>query len=189
MGWYEHPPNPTIDKLDDNQVIALVRENSDMFKVLYERYFHRIYSYCLKRTNNVQMAEDLSSEVFINVFKKLDSYKGGYFTGWLFRIAHNVVVDHYRKHKKVVAIDNIPLQNESHMTNIIAHQLFIEEILSELDESEREILMLRLDAELSAPEIARLTGKSANAVRVQIYRLLKRLRERHGAIRRENDDS
>lgn len=182
MGWDEHPPDPTMDELGDDQVIALVRQNSEVFKVLYERYFQRVYRYCLKRTSNVYIAEDLCSEVFIKVLSKLDLYDGGNFAGWLFRIAHNIVIDHYRKHKKVIALEEIQLTGETQMTNTIANQLAVAELLSELSESERELLMLRLDAELSAPEIAAITGQTANAVRVQIYRLLKRLRDRYAAV-------
>jgi RNA polymerase sigma-70 factor (ECF subfamily) len=183
MGWNEHPPDPAMNALDDDQLIAVIRENSEFFSVLYERYFQRVYHYCLKRTSDVHIAEDLSSEIFIKVLSKLDSYRvGSHFPAWLFRIAHNSIVDHYRKHKKVLALETIQLRGDSQMINTVANQLAVEELLSELTESERELLMLRLDAELSAPEIAALTGKSANAVRVQIYRLLKRLRDRYEAM-------
>lgn len=181
MEWHQHPPDPATDKLDDDQIIARVRENSDYFSVLYERYFQRVYGYCLKRTSNVQIAEDLCSEIFIKVLSKLDTYTGGNFVAWLFRIAHNTVVDHYRQHKKVVAIDQLQLRSEAQMTKTVANQLAVEELLSELSDSERELITLRLQAGLSAPEIAEIVGKSANSVRVQIYRLLKRLRNRYGS--------
>lgn len=182
MEWHEHPPDPASDIPDDDEVIARVRENSDYFSVLYERYFQRVYGYCLKRTSNVQIAEDLCSDIFIKVLSKLDTYTGGNFAAWLFRIAHNTVVDHYRKNRKVVAIDQLQLRSDTQMSNTVANQLAVEELLSELNEDERELITLRLQAGLSAPEIAEIVGKSANSVRVQIYRLLKRLRDRYGAM-------
>lgn len=179
MAWNEHDPEPMVDQLDDDQLIARVRENPELFDVLYNRYFQRIYRYCLKRTNDVQQAEDLCSEVFITLYRKLDLYKGGHLAGWLFRIAHNIVIDHYRKQKQVIALDSVQLRGDSQMAQSIANQMLVEEMLSELSESERELITLRLDAGLSAPEIAEITGKSASAIRVQIYRLLKRLRDRY----------
>ena len=65
---------------DDDEVIARVRENSDYFSVLYERYFQRVYGYCLKRTSNVQIAEDLCSDIFIKVIEQ-----ARYLHRWEFR--------------------------------------------------------------------------------------------------------
>ncbi|MGJ3239340.1 MAG: RNA polymerase sigma factor [Anaerolineae bacterium] len=182
MESQKHSSEPPYDELDDDQVIALVQKNSDVFEVLYERYFQRVYHYCLKRTSDVQIAEDLCSDIFIKVMSNLASYTGGNFAGWLFRIAHNSVIDHYRRHKKVIALDSDLIRGDTQMTERIANQMAVEELLSELSESERELLSLRLDVELTAPEIAELTGKSANAVRVQVYRILQRLRDRYTAV-------
>jgi len=178
MGWFKSPPDVTT--LDDDAVIALVCDDPEKFEILYERYFQRIYRYCLKRTSQVQIAEDLSSEIFLRVLRHLDSYRPqGNFAAWLFRIAHNVVIDHYRRQKPSIAIDHIQMKGDSKMTQTVANQLLVADMLSDLTDDERELLVLRLEAELTAPEIAERTGKTANAVRVQIYRLLKRLRARY----------
>lgn len=110
---------------------------------------------------------------------KIDSYRPGNFPAWLFRIAHNIVVDHYRKQKQVIAIDSLRLEDDTRVIHEVDNQLLVQDLLSELSDDERELLSLRLDAGLSAPEIAEKTGKTANAVRVQIYRILKRLRDRY----------
>ncbi|MGB7337329.1 MAG: sigma-70 family RNA polymerase sigma factor [Phototrophicaceae bacterium] len=180
MQWKHTTLSDTaIQLLDDDQVIALIPDNPDAFEVLYKRYVQQIYRYCLKRTSNVQIAEDLCSEIFITVLHKLKTYQAGNFAAWLFTIAHHAVVDHYRKQKPVVALDNIQMEGESQMVQTITNQLLLAELLADLTDSERELLVLRLEAELSAPEIAKRTGQTANAVRVQIYRLLKRLRDRY----------
>ncbi len=179
MASHKRPPDTVLDALDDDQVVMRLRDNPAEFRVLYERYFQRVYGYCLKRTSNQQVAEDLSSEVFIKVMSKIESYQPGNFPAWLFRIAHNIVVDHYRKQKEVIAIDSLPLEGDSQMSSRVDNRLLAEELLSELLESERELLSLRFGAGLSAPEISEITGKSVSAVRVQIYRILKRLRDRY----------
>ncbi|MEO1289881.1 MAG: sigma-70 family RNA polymerase sigma factor [Chloroflexota bacterium] len=179
MGWNNTPATP-LDDLDDDQLVAMVQEDKSAFETLYRRYVQRIYRYCLKRTNNVQIAEDLCSDIFLRVLEKLDTYHpNGNFAGWLFRVAHNAIVDHYRRQKEVINIEHLQMKGETHMSKIVANQLLVSEILSELTDDERQLIVLRLEAELSAPEIAERTGQTANAVRVQIYRLMKRLRARY----------
>lgn len=188
MQWTKKTVSDTaIDILDDDQVIALIPDTPDAFEVLYKRYVQQIYRYCLKRTSNVQIAEDLCSEIFITVLHKLQTYQTGNFVAWLFTIAHHTVVDHYRKQKPVVALDTIQLKGDAQMAHTVTNQLLVADMLADLNDDERHLLVLRLELGLSAPEIAKQTGQTANAVRVQIYRLLKRLRDRYQATM--GDDS
>lgn len=176
----EHSLKPSRND-EDNQLVQLAQRNPAAFEALYDRYFERVYRYCLARTQTPQEAEDLCSQVFIKVLDKLNSYKGGIFAAWLFRIAHNTVIDAYRKKRPNVALDAVILSDEQQrsLSSTVADRLLVQEMMADLSEEEIELLSLRLDAEMSAPEIGSLVGKSANAVRTQLYRLFKQLRARY----------
>ena len=74
----------------------------DAFTLLYQEYVTPIYRYIYFRVGRADQTEDLTQEVFLRVLKKIGSYryKGKPFKSWLFRIAHNLVIDHYRQTKK-----------------------------------------------------------------------------------------
>jgi len=87
--------------------------NSESFGILYDHYSHQIYRFILMRVSHKQEAEDLTHEVFLNAWQNIDNYdyRGLPFSSWLYRIARNRVIDHYRTKKEVVSIDNVDENN------------------------------------------------------------------------------
>ncbi len=95
-----------------NEEARLIEEakagNLEAFEQLILQHEKRIYNYCYRMTNNREDAEDLSQEIFIKVYKNLNSFKGkSSFSTWIYRIAYNTCIDKYRK-KKVVAVSLTP---------------------------------------------------------------------------------
>lgn len=170
----------TALQADDDQLVRLAQQDATQFAPLYDRYFERVYRYCLRRVSDAQLAEDLCSEIFIKVMDNLHRYQDGVFAAWLFRIAHNTVVSHYRQQREHIALDKVILPDEHNSIAQMTDSLFVQEILQSVSDEEAELLALRLDAEMSAQEIGAVIGKSANAVRVQIHRVFTRLRARYG---------
>src|SRR4051812_40517014 len=87
---------------DPDTAIALrARNDPEAFGLLYRRYVHPLVSYFLVRTGNREDAEDLTSQVFERAYRALPRFKGGQGTvrSWLFAIAHNLAVSHYRGHR------------------------------------------------------------------------------------------
>src|SRR6185369_6271911 len=83
------------------------RGDQDAFASLYDAYIDRIYRYIYFRVTENEVAEDITSHVFLKAWEKLDTYHPGQspFVGWLYRIAHNAIIDYYRTRKTPVALD------------------------------------------------------------------------------------
>src|SRR5215813_4816161 len=102
----EEPPNvkSVSENLDEVRIMQAARSDLAHFAPLYDRYAPRIYSYCLRRVRNREEAEDLTSLVFTRALNALPEYRGGAVVTWLFRIAHNTVVSHFRANRTHVPI-------------------------------------------------------------------------------------
>ncbi len=154
---------------------------------LFEQYFARVYRYCLHRVDLPREAEDLTSMIFTRACAHLDSYRGGSLEAWLFRIAHNTVVNYLRDRRDAVSLDELSDSGVAELwdrdTPDLLEQIVRDEeharlrrLLRALSDEEQELLALRLDAGLSARAIGEIIGKREGAVRVAIYRLMQRLR-------------
>lgn len=99
---------------------------------------------------------------------------------WLFRIAHNVVVNHYRARRQFVPLDDDISTDDSSLDRVehAADGQLLATLISELPDDQRNLLSLVVDAGLTSQQIGDLIGKNAGAVRVQLHRILKSLRER-----------
>ncbi len=149
------------------------------FEPLYAQYFSRVYRYCLRRVGNSQEAEDLTSQIFIRAFAGLSGYRGGSFAAWLFRIAHNAVANHWRGRRSHVPLEEVETLSEDddmleHLVNAEERQQ-LAHLLADLPDEARELLALKVAAGLSAKEIGAVIGKREGAVRVALYRIVRRL--------------
>jgi RNA polymerase sigma-70 factor (ECF subfamily) len=177
--------NPPPD--EEARLLAAARGDPAQFAPLYERYFDRIYAYCRYRVGEPE-AEDVTSQVFIRALSGIAGYRGGSVRAWLFRIAHNCVVDHQRARRPQVSLDRDEIDLPA-PGNDLADHLFHEEqlqalrtVVADLEDDEVHLLTLKLVSGLNASEIAQVTGQSAVAVRVALHRLLKRLRQRYERV-------
>lgn len=157
------------------------------FTQLYERYLDRVYRYVAYRVRGREEAEDVTSQVFLRALESLDSYRwrGLPFSAWLFRIAHNLVVDRVRqaKRREVIPLeDTLPAAGlgveEQAALNIKMSQ--VKEALDYLTEAQRQAVILRLVAGLSLEETAKALGKSTGAVKALQHDGLRALRHRLG---------
>ena len=150
-----------------------VNGNQGAFTQLYDVYFDRIYRYIYVRVRRQDVAEDLSQEVFIKALKAMGSYKIGKtpFASWLFRIAHNQVIDHVRKYKKglEISLDEAPPSVGAEDPVAIIEQKFevaeLNAAIMELSPAQQEVISLRFIAELPIAEVARVLGKSEGTVK------------------------
>jgi RNA polymerase sigma-70 factor (ECF subfamily) len=168
---------------DEDVILMLAaQQNSTHFAKIYEKYFQRIYAYCLRNVNNPDEAEDLASQVFVQSFRNLAHYRGGSVPAWLFRIAYGTVANHYRQSRPEVGIDDelpeIASDTIEPLETIMiteTHQ-HLYRLVSMLPDEDRHLLALKLDGELSSQEIGALLGKNAGAIRTQLHRIIKRIR-------------
>jgi RNA polymerase sigma factor (sigma-70 family) len=164
----------------DNTLAKRARQSPDAFAELYERYLDGIFHYCARRVGNVQVAEDITANVFERALSRIDTFRDGSFRAWLFRIAHNAVTDYYRSRRHV-----IPWQPEMSGPDIepspedyalaIERRTQIRELLNTLTEDQRRVVELRLSG-LTGSEIAEVIDRSPDAVKMLQYRALERMR-------------
>ena len=155
----------------------------DAFACLYHSYLDRIHRYVYCRVFDRELAEDITSLVFLKVWEHLDTFQSGTspFAGWLYRIAHNAVIDHYRTRKAVVSLEEVAPQKLSYgdevedKLDLKIHSQELAEALKELTGIQREVLILRFIFGLTTLEIARRLDKRPGAIRAVQMRGLKRL--------------
>jgi RNA polymerase sigma-70 factor (ECF subfamily) len=156
------------------------------FEHLYEQYYTRVYRYFRAHLEHEEDAADLTQQVFFQVWLHQSTYQPekGSFATWLFRIAHHRLVDFFRAMRSTeswdtlyeIAITDLNPEEIVISTEIIAR---VQALIDALPRFERDLLALRFAARLSFAEIARIIGKSEEATKKQITRLLRRLQEQY----------
>ena len=163
------------------QAVEDARRDPAAFTCLYRAYVRSIYRYLYGRLGNAEDAEDLTSQVFMEALEGLDRYRHrGYFLAWLFSIARHRLVNFYNRHPHEMDIEIDEIE-ENLSADSLAEAVQSEEkrnllkLIHALKEGEQDLLRLRFVAELSFSEIGKLLGRSEEAVKKQLYRLLARL--------------
>ncbi|MCM8746046.1 sigma-70 family RNA polymerase sigma factor [Thermomicrobium sp. CFH 73360] len=172
---------------DEAVLLAAAREDPNAFAELYLRYLGPVYRYLLAWTGSPADAEDLAQETFLRAYRTLDTYRprGSPFLFWLLRIARNVAIDASRRRTVERARNSAirPLLSLSH--EHFDDRLLLEQLLRQLTPGKQELLALRFAAGLSTRGIARLLGKREGAVRKQLFRIIRELREAYDAATTE----
>ena len=139
---------------------------------LYREYYDKIARYASVHIGNRTDAEDIAGEVFLKALESLGSYKerGIPMQAWLFKIAHNLVVDYLREMSKrrTVNIDSVTIESDKGPEEIAEVNIEIERVkkaMEQLTRDQREVLSLRFFGELTSKETASIMGKSDGAVR------------------------
>ena len=168
---------------DDAALVRATREDRSAFASLYRRYVGRIYRYVYSRVGRKADAEDLTARIFIEALEGLEGYhERGTFSAWLFTIAHRRVVDHYRRERPTRPLDEA-LDTVGEGPNPLAEVVreerleHLARLVEGLDEEKQELLRLRFAGELTYREIGEIVGRSEDAVKMAVHRLLRRLEE------------
>ncbi len=180
-----------FEKLQEKIFIArLHAHDSDAFAEVYDYYLDRIYRFIFFRVAIQEEAQDLTSEVFLKTWKYIYEKRGKIdnLNAFLYQTARNLIVDQYRdKDKlKMAEYDENTLNeviDERQMkifSQIDINEEFqnIEEIVKDLKDEYREIIILKFIEELSDSEISKIINKSRGNVRVLAHRALEKIREK-----------
>lgn len=175
--------NSRLDEIE--ALVALVQEgDSDAFAKLYDILINPIYRYVYFKVNSND-AEDLVETVFLKVWENIRQYspKKKSFAAWVFKIAHNLVVDYYRglTDKSVDGLSfDIPDQTREHNPIKTTQRLLDSELLkialSKINSKYRDIIVYKFINELSNQEVAEILGKSEGSLRILQFRALKALK-------------
>ena len=173
--------------ISESELVSLACDgDTDAFGALYEKYIDQIYNYIYFRTSNVKDAEDICSRVFMRALHHIKRYEDrGYpFSAWLYRIAHNLVVNWYRDRERSDEIslseqyppptmdgdieDRIEKENETEL---------LMSVIQRLPEDRKELLILKHVEGLTNTEIGQIMDRTEGAVKALYHRTLESLRD------------
>jgi RNA polymerase sigma-70 factor, ECF subfamily len=161
------------------------QQDTAAFTQIYEAYFDKIYRYIAMRIRNEMEAEDMTQQVFMKVLKSISSYKnqGVPFSSWVYRIAHNQVIDFLRQQNKkaTVDIEGLPLPDTGDdPQQMMEKQVDIADLkkaTQRLTVAQQEVLSLRFAGELSIAQCAEIMGKSEGAIKALQHSAVLALRK------------
>jgi len=162
------------------------------FEELYERHQRRVYSLCLRMTGNVAEAEDLAQEAFIQLYRKIGSFRGeSAFTTWLHRLTVNQVLMHFRKRgvrfEQTTDDGDVPVQvvqgTENPASMPVVDRIALDRAISQLPPGYRTVFILHDIEGHEHEEIARMLGCSVGTSKSQLHKARMKLR---GLLRQQN---
>jgi RNA polymerase sigma-70 factor (ECF subfamily) len=157
--------------------------NSEAFGQLYDAYMERIYRFVYFRVEDQQTAEDITSQVFLKAWSNLERFQFSRtpYLAWLYTIAHNAVIDHYRTRKVTTALDDVQLSQPDHSElveteiDLTVEMQSVKVALQTLTDDQQRVLTLKFIEGMSNNEIARQLGKREGAIRALQMRGLQAL--------------
>jgi RNA polymerase sigma-70 factor (ECF subfamily) len=154
----------------------------ESFSEIYTKYMNKIYRYIFFRVGDEKTAEDLTSQVFMKAWERIDQYRpgGAQFLTWLYTIAHNTIIDHYRTKKETVALDASTGLASDGMTPEEASESHLErellqQAIEKLTAEQQNVVILKYINGMSTEEIASHLGKKTGTVRALQMRALQSL--------------
>jgi RNA polymerase sigma-70 factor (ECF subfamily) len=161
---------------DENQLIAQVQAGHEgAFRQLYEMHVGMVYGLCLRLTGTVAMAEEACQEVFIQVWRKIGTFRGeSSFKTWLHRLASNCTISYLRRQlswlQKVTSSEDYAVLNDSIEDSAQPDFDELQKLLARLPERARLVFVLHAIEGYRQEEIARLMGTSIGTVKAQFHR-------------------
>ena len=157
----------------------------EAFAQLYENHFDKIFRYVVLKIRNQAEAEDMTQQVFIKAYESIGSYQsqGVPFTAWLFRIAHNQMVDYVRKQSKrqTVPLDeSLQIMDDCDVEHEVETKIEMEKVVlatAKLTKAQREVISLRFAGGLSITEAAKTMRKSEGAIKALQHSAILSLRK------------
>lgn len=156
-----------------------LKNNREAVQSLYDLYSDAVYRLAYLTMGNESDAKDVVQEVFLRVINSLDTFRNdSNVKTWLLRIAHNCIVDSFRRRRReVTSLSNYDIASDENMQENVETILTLSSLLSELKDNYRKVVILRHVENLSVQETGKILGWSANKVRITDHRAIIKLRE------------
>jgi len=184
---FDNPTYNKYEKMSDLELVQLSLENKENFYYLIKRYELKIFHYIRRLTNvSQEEREDILQDIFIKVYRNLNGFNQNLkFSSWIYRIAHNEIINHYHKNKSrlktfslnldnndVYHLDELISDTDDIFNHLITHENAdkIREVLAKLPNKYREILILRYLEEKKYDEISDILCKPPGTVATLINR-------------------
>ncbi|MCF7848484.1 MAG: sigma-70 family RNA polymerase sigma factor [Kiritimatiellales bacterium] len=179
-----------MEKTDIDCIQAYLKGNTEALSELVEKYKRPLYSFILKMTEGREDTDEIFQETWFRALKNMHKFQHTNFLNWLFRIAHNLVIDRARKNKRMVSIQSSATDDENTLENRlpapginpaeeaggIGLGLRINEAVEMLSAEQREVFWLRMHENLSFKEIAKIQRCSINTCLARMQYALTKLR-------------
>jgi RNA polymerase sigma-70 factor, ECF subfamily len=165
------------------------RRDPAAFGDLYDCHVERIYRFIASRVRDGRLAEDITQEVFFSALKNMPKYRdtGASFSAWLYRIACNAIVTHYRRSRNEVGVESltgVAATTEGVLDAVVRREgsRRIWQAIDRLPPRQREAMRLKFSADLSMEGVARAMGTSPAAIKLLVHRAVQRLRRELGPM-------
>lgn len=173
-----------FEQTDEKLINKALKGNKGAWCKLIKRYEKQIYNYGLRMVGNSDDAMDLMQDIFISVFRSLQSFRGeSSFKSWLFRIANYRTIEFYRRKKPMQSIDDEPeLETAHEQTTENEHMASLQnqnlvQAMQVLPIAQKAVIELKFFGEFTFDEIADQLGISANTVKSRLYSGLDKLKQ------------
>jgi RNA polymerase sigma-70 factor (ECF subfamily) len=189
-------PVADMDLSEEKELVKQAQGSPDAFAKLYDQYYPKIFGYILRRSANLEAAQDITSETFLKALGKLWQFRwrNVSFSSWLYKIASNEINQYFRKaeYKKSISLEELheqgfellsPHDPESELIEaqeeLKQHQEFLEiqKKITRLPAKYQEVIALRFFEKKQINEIAEILGKREGTIKSLLHRAVEKLRE------------
>lgn len=175
---------------EELKIVEQAKTDIKAFEKLYQYYFQKILNYCYSRLGNKEMAEDITAQVFllsVEQVKNFDNSRGISYGSWLYRVAHNKIIDYYKSSKRHFNLDELEIimikgDDADRPTETLKEMEALETskkiltVLKQLKPRYQQIISLRYYSDMDNQSIANAMGLKASQVAVVLHRALKSFR-------------
>ncbi|HRP02575.1 MAG TPA: RNA polymerase sigma factor [Candidatus Kapabacteria bacterium] len=167
----------TITEEDIANASSKIKDGSaEAFKILYEAYAQKVYRYCLRMVGDQDLANDCFQEIFIKIYEKRETFKGVSFGAWLFRIAHNICINHIRSKRITEEIEDNHIYTDKDAVGDFGLKREIQKAIQKLPAALQEAIVLREYNDLSYNEIAEVLGIEVSLAKIRVFRARTQLK-------------
>jgi RNA polymerase sigma-70 factor (ECF subfamily) len=167
-------------KNNETSLIKSARKDPSKFGLIFQHYGNQVFRYLYSHTQHLQEAEDITAQTFLVAMESIQQYRGdGHFSAWLFGIARNKLMDHFRQSKNVSSLEFIEIATSKNtLDDVIRDEEIssLSKLLHALPEEDQELLRLRFLGDMSFPEISVLLGKKEDTIKKSVYWLVAKLK-------------
>lgn len=168
---------------DDSLLERVLDYDKSALSEIYDRYAGRIYNYIYYRLGDAHLAEDLTGTVFLKMLEAIQTSKSWNvsFSGWLYRIAHNLIVDHFRRSQqnRSAPLDDRLIAGDEDPVKAVERRFEnarLRRAIEQLTEEQGQVVMLKFVEGLTNAEVAQTMGKTEGAIKSLQFRALASLR-------------
>ena len=175
-----------MDKPKSDRLIEIIAGckdgDSESFSELVDLYARRCYGYFYRLCGDRSLSDDLLGELFVKLVEKIESYKGGAFESWLFKVASNIFYDHLRsrqRQQKLLEAHKAELELEQQYARYDDGEISdkLQKQLAKLDDDTRQLIVLRFYSQMSFKEMAEMRSEPIGTTLSKLHRGLKKLRQ------------